>query len=449
MKNQQRRGTFVKFLKYALAAAGAVVFAAAALVAYFVLTFDVRDHEPRIVALVKEKTGRTLTIRGETRLAFWPDLGVTLGPVTLSERDSDAVFAEVANARLAAKLRPLLSKELVADELHLEGASVRIVRYADGRLNVDDLLSGEGGTLDFDIARARMTRSRVVYEDVASGARHELSEVDLATGRLARVVTTPVTLSFKARDAAGTYAVSSSLQGRLSFDLPQRAYRLDAAAMRLDGTVAGVKDLAAKIDVGVLNLSGNLGARTVAIDARAAAWHARIAAPRVEWREGVVRAADATVELDASREGRTVHATVVAGVSAAPAARSLQLADVRAKFSATGASLPKRGIEGAFTGAASVDLDAGRSQASFAGTVLDSRVKAKVVGTGLASPSYTFTVDVDALDLDRLAAPGGGAASEGFDIASLSDLRADGVVRIGSLRSAGVTAKNVQLAMKP
>jgi AsmA protein len=440
----------VKFLKYALAAAGALVFVAAALVAYVALTFDVRDYEPRIIALVKEKTGRTLTIRGETKLSFWPDLGVTLGPVSLSERDSDALFAEVENARLVAKLKPLLDRQLVADELHLEGASLRITRYRDGHLNIDDLLGGEGGTLDFDIARARVLRSRVVYEDLASGQRHEISGLDLTTGRLANGVTTPITLAFSAGDTAKAYAVTSSVQGRLTFDLKQRLYTFDNAALHIEGRVPGAADLTASIDVGTFSISNEaVGADKVSVDARAAAWHARVKAPSVGWREGAISAADAALDFDLARDGRTFSVTTTGALTAAVAARTVDIRNVRAKLVATGAGLPKRGIEAALTGSGNIDAHAQQAQASFAGTVLDSRVKAKL-DVAYAAPRYTFALDVDAIDLDRLGvATSGDKRGAAFDVASLSDLRAAGTVRIGILKTSGVVAKNVQIAMQP
>lgn len=408
----------MKFLKYALAAAGALVFVAAAVVAWFALTFDVRDYEPRIVALVKEKTGRTLTIRGQTHLSFWPDLGVTLGPIALSERGSDAVFAEVANARLVAKLAPLFDKQLVADELHLEGASVRIVRDRDGKLNIEDLLSGEGGTLDFDIARARVQRSRVVYEDLASGARHEIADLDLTAGRLANGVATPVTLSFKASDAAKAYAVSSNVEGRFTFDLTRRSYAMEDMTLHVAGRAAGASDL-------IVTLKS----------------------PRLDWGLGVLTARNAAFEVDVTREARKLHATVTAAVRADATARTIELTELTSKFVATGAGLPKRGIEGALAGRATVD--ASTAHATLAGTVLDSRVNAKLA-IAYAAPRYTFALDVDALDLDRLGAASAGAKrGEGFDVASLADMHAAGTVRIGTLKSSGVVAKNVQIAMKP
>jgi len=112
--------------------------------------------------------------------------------------------------------------------------------------------------------------------------------------------------------------------------------------------------------------------------------------------------------------------------------------------------LPRRGIEAALTGSAGIDGRAARAQAVLSGTALDSRVKATLTAAGGASPAYTFALDIDSLDLDKLAAPGSDTkGGDGFDIANLSNVRAAGTLRIGSLKSSGVVAKNVHLAMKP
>ena len=54
---------------------------------------------------------------------------------------------------MAAELLALLDRELVVSELALVGAKVTILRFEDGRLNVDDLLQGDGRTPQFDIGR--------------------------------------------------------------------------------------------------------------------------------------------------------------------------------------------------------------------------------------------------------------------------------------------------------
>jgi AsmA protein len=481
----------MKALKYALLGAGALALAAAAFVAYLVITFDVRDYEPRIVEMVKAKTGRTLQIKGETKLSFWPDLGISLGPVSLSERDSNEAFSEVENARFAVKLRPLLSKELVADELLLQGAHVRVTRFADGRLNIDDLFKSEGDPLAFDIGRVAVERSGLSYRDLRDGASHELSEVKLATGRLVSGAATPVKLSMRARDGANTYDVTGSLDGRLTFDLPRRSYALDGAAIELKGRTGPVADLTAALKGSFfarLN-ERELGARTLALSATGSIGDEKVESrieaaglsvgaeqsvgdtvtasvnsksargttnvamtlPRAQWREGSLTSDAVVVEAAIRRPGYSVEGTARAALKASMETRVVALSSLESSVTATGSALPKHGIKAALAGEATLELKAQRVHATLAGRVADSKVKATLTATGFAPPVVTFFADIDTLDADRYTAGSTTRASagKGFDLATLSELPATGTLRIGALKSAGVTAKNVRLVVKP
>ena len=115
-------------LKFAFVAVIGALLLVFAVAAYLFATFDPRDHQDRIVRLVQEKTGRTLHIDGEIALSFWPALGLRLTNVSLTERASDERFLRIESARVAVEIVPLLSREIVASELLLSGATLEIVR---------------------------------------------------------------------------------------------------------------------------------------------------------------------------------------------------------------------------------------------------------------------------------------------------------------------------------
>ena len=479
-----------RILRYALAATGALGLAAVAIAAYLILTFDVRDHVPRIVELVKEKTGRTLVLHGDAKLSLWPDVGLELGAVSLSERGSDEVFARIANTRIAARLRPLLAGELVADELYLDGADVRITRFHDGRLNIDDLLRGEGGALEFDIARVAIRKSRVEYVDLASGAQHEVDAIELVTGRLAPRVPAAITLSLKARDRSRTYDVAATVEGRLTVDTAQRAYAFDDAKIAVQGHAAQMTDM--KLDVKgsvartpqsdlratAVSVSGSaaIGGRTMEVRGEAPALvragealkaeavslgvrtsghndavEAGVKAPHVEWRDGVLTAPATTLALSHARGGDTIEAVLSGALTANTRSKAADFAGVEAKLFAAGPGWPRGGVQGAATGSAAWDGEGERVAATLAGMFAQSRFKATVSAAGFDAPKYTVDAEVDALDLDRFAPakPQPASDSGGFDISALSTLPVAGTMRIGRLTRAGIAAKNVQLVFKP
>ncbi|MGZ5127814.1 MAG: AsmA family protein, partial [Burkholderiales bacterium] len=201
----------MKILKSALLGAGVLALVLIGALAYLAFSFEPRDYQPRIVQFVKDKTGRTLDIQGGVELSFWPDIGVRMGRVSLSERASTEPFADIDDARFSVKLLPLLSHELVANDIRIRGARIRIIRYEDGRLNIDDLFKSEGDTLQFDIGRVTVEGSALSYSDLRSGKRYELSGVGLETGRLTNGIETPVTLMYSAKDAAQSFDVSGGV----------------------------------------------------------------------------------------------------------------------------------------------------------------------------------------------------------------------------------------------
>src|SRR5688572_18416342 len=95
---------FRKALKYVFITLSALALTLAALVVYVAATFDPRDLHPRAIDFVRDKTGRTLEIRGTTALSFWPDVGVRLNDLSLSERGSSETFTSIEGARITLKL---------------------------------------------------------------------------------------------------------------------------------------------------------------------------------------------------------------------------------------------------------------------------------------------------------------------------------------------------------
>ena len=114
-------------------------------VAVFALTFDPNRYKGEIERLAKEQTGRTLNIKGDIKLAFWPSLGAQVSGVTFSERRrSDQNFVSFDSAHASMKLMPLLSGQYIVDTVSLSGLKARIVKGKDGRWNYSDLVE-QGG----------------------------------------------------------------------------------------------------------------------------------------------------------------------------------------------------------------------------------------------------------------------------------------------------------------
>ena len=82
-----------KPIKYTLLGLGALILLVVAGVAVFALTFDPNRYKGEIERLAKEQTGRTLRIKGDIELAFWPSLGAQVSAVKVTCADRSAAWS--------------------------------------------------------------------------------------------------------------------------------------------------------------------------------------------------------------------------------------------------------------------------------------------------------------------------------------------------------------------
>jgi AsmA protein len=501
----------VKFLKYALAAAGALVFVAAALIAYVALTFDVRDYEPRIIAFVKEKTGRTLVLEGRLGLSFWPSIGATLGRTSLSEPNSERPFASMESARVSLKVLPLLAHEFVVDELTIKGLRAHVVRTRAGTTNADDLLGKKDEQkpeeskpkqgVAFDVAHVALDDATIDYTDAASGKHYALSGLTLKTGRLAPGVPTNVELTTAARSTKPAFDLTLHAKTRLTFDLEQRAYAVDGLALDVKGQAAGYTNLALKatgsasaslakneFTADKLSVTGSgqqgkskvefkLDAPRLAMTAERASGEKIALAytttgpegstalnatlPGIEGNAKSFRSPAMTLDLERKQPDRTVKAHVVSPLTGSVEAKQVSLPQLKADIAVSGAKTPS--VSGALAGSASIDGAKERAQANLAGKVADSNVKARVNVAGFKPLGLDFDVDMDQLDLPRLSGKPAAPAKSGepapkappaktddkpIDLSALRDLRAKGALRIGNLKTSTIAASDVRVNLQ-
>ena len=188
----------LKILLYLVLGLAVLVVAA---VAIFAMTFDPNRYKDDIQRIVKEKTGRTLELKGPLELAFWPSLGAKVSGVVLSEHGTSQPFVSLESARASVALLPLLRGGVTVDRVRLSGLRAQIVKDKDGRFNFQDLIEqggdkpaakaekkapdSKGGPVAFDIAGVTIERAALSYRDLASGQEIALNDLKLETGRIA------------------------------------------------------------------------------------------------------------------------------------------------------------------------------------------------------------------------------------------------------------------------
>lgn len=258
----------MKLLKWVLIAVGAVVLLFAGALAFIAATFDPNQYKAQVAGLVKEKTQRTLTIEGDIRLMLFPKLGVHLGKTRLSEFQSDKDFAGLDDMRVSLALIPLLSRQVVVDQIQLDGLRANLVKHKDGKTNFDDLLGGEKKQapakpaepaqtqtppIKLEVDGVRISKAALVWKDESTGADYTISDFSLKTGRVAPGVPTKFDLGATIRANQPKADVKLQVGGTLVADLDKRVFSVTGLTVKLNGEAAGVTGLAAE-------LSGSAGA---------------------------------------------------------------------------------------------------------------------------------------------------------------------------------------------
>lgn len=237
----------MRILRYMAFALGGVAALLGALGLFVYATFDANKLKSEVVQIVKDKKQRTLAIDGDMALSFWPSLGLRLGRVRLSEHASDGEFAALDSARVSLALLPLLSRQVVIDQLELAGVSAALVRGKDGKLNIDDLLTRdeppENQSLRFDIASIKLTDSRLDLRDEQSGRSATLSALNLATGRIANVAHGHLQLAGRLAVDKPAVGTDLLLASDYDIDLDQKRLALAAVDLRLKGDAATLSKL--------------------------------------------------------------------------------------------------------------------------------------------------------------------------------------------------------------
>jgi AsmA protein len=484
-------------LKYFAFALGGVAALLAAAAAVLVATFDAERIKTAITDAVREKKGRTLAIGGDVELSFWPGLGIVLGKVSLSERDSDEEFAAIDRVRMSAALLPLLSKRLVVDDLRLDGVRAALVRDARGRFNFDDLLAKDeqdSESMRFDIAGVQLRDGQLSYRDEASGRRLTLEQVHLTSGWLGNAAEGPLSLSLRVGAEQPTLAASVSLSGSYRYDLDRGQYAFSGLNLRVQGAAGRLRDIDAtieairlglraepiEIELEKLQLTATGKAAADAFDIRldaprliatadkatgeainigarlagdAGSFEARLGLAGVEGSAAALRVAKFKLDVDARQGEAAVKGGLTSALAASLPAQTLALPQFAGELSVAHPAMPMKSVRLPVSGSLQADLLKSAASGNIATRFDDSNIRAKWTVPKFSPLAFGFDVDVDRLDVDRYfpprPAPAQGAASEApLDFSGIRGIDASGTLRIGSLQMRNVRATNIRVDLR-
>ncbi|MFZ5619830.1 MAG: AsmA family protein [Pseudomonadota bacterium] len=231
----------------------AVIIVVAALVLPRVI--DPNNYRDDIARLVKEKTGRDLTIAGGIGWSVFPWLGVEIGAVRLSNAKGfgEEPFALVDAAQVRVKVLPLLRKEIEMSTVVLDGLQLRLARDKSGRTNWDDLMKPaaakparpekpaerDGGlpVAALAIGGVAINDARVLWEDQAAGVTQRIEDLDLELGAIEPGRPVDVTLSLSHR--GGKPELASQVKLSAVVALAERLKQVTVSDLKLDVDAQG------------------------------------------------------------------------------------------------------------------------------------------------------------------------------------------------------------------
>ena len=153
------------------------------------------DRIARIAAeQISKATGRQVTMQGETRISFYPILGVSTGAVEVANADwSDAgPMLRAKSFKIGVEPKALFGGDIRITGLEAVGPEIRLERARDGRVNwelgvegvaasgqSENTVSATSNRLALTLDRALITGASLIYTDHGSGEAREFRNMDL------------------------------------------------------------------------------------------------------------------------------------------------------------------------------------------------------------------------------------------------------------------------------
>ena len=467
-----------KLIKYALYGIGGIILLVLLLAGYFAATFNPNDYKDEIIKLVKDKKERTLIIEGDIKLSYWPKIGANLGKLSISEHQSETVFASVNSVKVALAVMPLLKKELVVDTVYVDGAKANVIKNKDGKFNFDDLLSKdeEETKIKFDIDGVNVSNSDVLYTDENTGAKYNISKFNMKSGHIALAVPVDLTTDFTLTANQPVIAATVNLKGNFFIDPETKHFKVKGLDSHVQGDLLGGTgldivasgDIDAKpelkeflIDSLKFVASGNFSGAKQSID---------LSAPALTILKDEVSSKKVTVSLGQEKAGDTFKANMVlADMKGSPKALQSSgitgdLSAVQGKRTVTGTfsspfsgnienlifdipklagnldikdpSLPNGGMKGTFNLGANTDIKKELANSKFNLNMAETKLTGDVAVVSFKKPNIKFNLNADKLDLNKLLGKSSAPAKSSnkqADMSALKNMTLDGKLSVASL----------------
>jgi len=161
---------------------GVTLLAVVAAAGYFAFFFDANAYKPRVIAAVRQYTGRGLAIDGDVTMALLPSPRATLRQLRLAgaEGFGEQAFAEIDTVAINLRLLPLLRRQVEIGEIVLERPRLHLQKDRAGVGNWSDLRqSPRSSAASVVIHRLRIRDGELRFDDQAANRQLIVSNLNL------------------------------------------------------------------------------------------------------------------------------------------------------------------------------------------------------------------------------------------------------------------------------
>lgn len=474
------------------------------LLAYLLTTFNPNDYKSEIIALVQAKKQRTLVIKGDITLNFWPKIGANLGEISLSERNAPARFAAIKSAKVALALLPLLQKKLVVDTVYLDGAEINVTQYQDGHFNFDDLLSDEkdepSKLVEFDVQGVNITNAQLSFSNEATGGKYRLNQLALKTGQIAVKSPFNLALSFHMAANQSLMDAQASVKANVMADPEAQHFVVKALDAALKGNFLDGKDVllavAGDLDVNTANsafavsgfklsMQGDFAGnkREVSVQAPAITINPRLvssekvllalkqqnaqgdvqldlALDALKGNQQVVESHGITADLKLITGARKVVGHFSSPIKANLVDKVFDVPSLAGKFDIQDPELPSNAMAGEFKLGVNANLKQEKVNTVFTLLLAETKLNGDAHVDGFSKPHIGFSVNADMLDLNALLGKNSNTvvtetkvikdkkADNAADFSALKTLFIEGSVNIGKILYAPYTLTALKFGIK-
>ncbi len=273
-----------KLLKIGGIVIGGIIVLVLLAVVLLVTFVDPNDYKNDIASLVKEKTGRELTIGGKIGFTFYPWLGFDIGKVSLSNAQgfSNRPFAKIEEAKVSVQIMPLLSHRLIVDTVILNGLDVSLERNKNGKTNWEDLSqpsaavtppkagapapASEGGLKELAVKGVELKSANIVWDDRQTDTYYAVKDLNLDLGGMKPGKPVDFKASLVVQSKKPAITVAPKLSGTVTPDVSGQSYKVKGFKFSADIKGEGLSDKGANVSLTTNNVLFDMAHRNYAVD---------------------------------------------------------------------------------------------------------------------------------------------------------------------------------------